>query len=33
MEKELFEKALGLEEPVYVDEIAFDRAAGSCTYT
>lgn len=28
MEKELFEKALGLEEPVYVDEIAFDRAGG-----
>lgn len=28
MEKELFRVALGIEEPVYVDEIVFDRAAG-----
>jgi len=28
VEKELFEMALGIEEPVYIDEIAFDGAAG-----
>jgi transposase len=28
MEKELFSAALGVEEPVYIDEIAFDPSAG-----